>query len=166
MANERISAERLKKLFSTHPKVKTFYATSDGKAFIEKHHAESHAGGLNEKDVQPYNRFVMEKVEELKARVAAKSGTEKAESEKDDTNQNQDSNSTPEADGAAGTAKDEGQTAGSSKPEPTREELVARYTELYNKVPFPANMKVETLKEKIAAKEAELTEAQTKTEGE
>lgn len=56
-------SKRLKHLFSTHPKVKRFYFTSDNQAFFEKHKAEVHGATLEDNEVTPVSRAMFEQAE-------------------------------------------------------------------------------------------------------
>ncbi len=175
MENKELK-ERLTILFATHPKEDMFYFTSDGQAFTKenKHYAEAHAGGLPDKEIQPYSRVVFEKIEELQEKVLASKATQEATGDTTqdtstitDTSQNSDTTETPAADGKADTAKDEdqplndanasGNDTASNTTEITPDEkavLVVRYNELFGKKPHHM-LSIENLKKAIAEKEAE-----------
>lgn len=140
MENKETNREQLlKQLFAQHPKVDKFFMTSDDQAFIEAHHANSHAQRFADQDVAEYDRSTFE------FSTAVKEASDKA-------------TGTPAADEVKTEAPAQIEFEENAKAETTQEDekatLTTQYTELFGKKPNHF-IGVAKLKELITVKEAE-----------
>ena len=163
MKTDKDLTEKLRRLFTTHPTVETFFVTSDGQAFTEEHRADGRAQKLKDKEIVTANREDYERPEESKvAKVAVapdadetKTGTDADQGSGTDADQGTGTDS----DQGAGTDAGQGSEAdkGTGTEAPAADEktaLVAKYTLLFGKKPSHFSG-VEKLKADIAKKEAE-----------
>ena len=82
MENKETNREQLlKQLFAQHPKVDKFFMTSDDQAFIEVHHANSHAQRFADQDVAEYDRSTFELSTAVKKTKAQTEGEKNVKAE-------------------------------------------------------------------------------------
>lgn len=124
------------KIFKLHPNLEVFYQTSDGTAFFKDHDAKNHAQTLKNKKVTAiFNEGEEMPLNEVKEHIVTQT----------------DLDNNPEL-GDAGIQPGEVIEINADS---NREELVARYTELFGKKPSH-NAADATIAQRIAEKEASL----------
>lgn len=70
MEQENSLGAKARIVLATYPDRDVIYMTSNGKAFFEKHDADSHSQTLLDKEVKVFSRKLIETFDELQAKIA------------------------------------------------------------------------------------------------
>lgn len=165
MSDKNTREEKLKMIFAAYPDKTEIFMASDDRAFFTDHHADAYSQGLQDRDVERYERPEIEEVEDLETDPAKETVTGGATG--DSLDELTDENADPEK-VAEGDAADEAVAEGESEEinvstdtvesietakKDEREVLSERYEELLGKKPA-WNMKLDNMKAAITVAEA------------